>query len=471
MTKVEFPQEFIDNTKSILPANLTIESLLEISQLPLRKSIRLNTLKMPTGPSLDNLVAQANPIPWCPQGYWLTEQPQYPLGNHVSHLNGQFYIQEASSMLPPMALAHLCDSPQLVLDMAAAPGSKTTQLAAFMNNQGGLVANELSGSRLKGLFSNIQRCGVRNTALTHFDASVFGAALPETFDAILLDAPCSGEGTVRKDPDAMKNWSIAAIEELAALQKRLIDSAFHALKPGGVLIYSTCTLNPQENQQVCQHLMNTFAGSVAHRSLATLFNGADKALTPEGYLHIWPQLYDSEGFFIAAFEKTAAVEPPTATNYRLGQFPYQRMNAKERSAIDHHLQQFGLSAPNDMSWYKRDNVCWLFPQAIEPLIGKVRFDRIGLKVAEQHKKDFRLCHEFAVALGAGASARLIELDPSQAEQYLQGKDVRDIGELPNKGEVMVQFERQVLGLGKVVNQRIKNSLPRDLVRDQPVTQF
>ncbi|MBD1388613.1 16S rRNA (cytosine(1407)-C(5))-methyltransferase RsmF [Neiella sp. HB171785] len=471
MTKVEFPQEFIENTKSILPPNLTIESLLEISQQPLRKSIRLNTLKAPAGESLQPLLAETNAIPWCPQGYWLTNPPDYQLGNHVSHLNGQFYIQEASSMLPPMALAHLCNQPQLVLDMAAAPGSKTTQIAALMNNSGGLVANELSGSRLKGLFTNIQRCGVRNSALTHFDASVFGAALPQTFDAVLLDAPCSGEGTVRKDPEVMKKWSMASIEELAALQKQLIVSAFHALKPGGVLIYSTCTLNPQENQQVCQHLLEQFSGAVECRSLGNLFAGAERALTPEGYLHIWPQIYDSEGFFIAAFEKTAAVEAPPTSDFRLGQFPYQAMSHNEQSAIETHLQQFGLKAPSDMSWYQRDNVCWLFPKAIEPLIDKVRFNRIGIRVAERHKKDYRLCHEFAIAFGAEASARTVQLNAEQAQQFLQGKDVREVAELPKKGEVLVQFEHQVLGLGKVINQRIKNSLPRDLVRDQPVTQF
>ncbi|MBW8190161.1 16S rRNA (cytosine(1407)-C(5))-methyltransferase RsmF [Neiella marina] len=471
MPKVEFPQEFIENTKAILPSHLSIESLLDICQQPLRKSIRLNSLKMPAGESLQKLTAQADPIPWCPEGVWLNGQPTYQLGNHVSHLNGQFYIQEASSMLPPMALSYLCEKPTLVLDMAAAPGSKTTQLAALMGNQGGLVANELSGSRLKGLFTNIQRCGVRNAALTHFDASVFGAALPNTFDAVLLDAPCSGEGSVRKDPDAFKNWSLESTEQLAAVQKQLIVSAFHALKPNGILVYSTCTLNAQENQDVCQHLLETFAGKVEARSLGNLFEGASKAQTAEGYLHIWPQLFDCEGFFIAAFTKTGTTDAPPPLDYKLGKFPYGPMTRKAQSAIDEHLSNYGLSRPAEMTWYQRDNAYWLFPNALTPLINKIRMDRIGVKVAEQFKRDFRLSHEYVMAFGQHATQGRVSLDAVQARDYLQGKVVSGVDGLPAKGEVIITFEAQVLGLGKAVNGKVKNLLPRDLVRDQAVTEF
>ncbi|GAL34405.1 ribosomal RNA small subunit methyltransferase F [Vibrio maritimus] len=133
--------------------------------------------------------------------------------------------------------------------MAAAPGSKTTQLAALMNNQGVLVANEFAASRVKVLHANIERCGVRNAALSNYDARVFGGWLPEQFDAILLDAPCSGEGTVRKDPDAMKNWSLDSTAEIAATQKDLIESAFHALKVGGTLVYSTCALSRRKSKR------------------------------------------------------------------------------------------------------------------------------------------------------------------------------------------------------------------------------
>ncbi|CCK02975.1 Ribosomal RNA small subunit methyltransferase F [Cronobacter sakazakii 701] len=141
------------------------------------------------------------------------------------------------------------NTPARVMDVAAAPGSKTTQIAALMQNQGFILANEYSASRVKVLHANISRCGIHNVGLTHFDGRVFGAALPEQFNAILLDAPCSGEGVVRKDPDALRNWSPQSNQEIAATQRELIESAFHALAPGGTLVYSTCTLNREENQE------------------------------------------------------------------------------------------------------------------------------------------------------------------------------------------------------------------------------
>src|SRR5690606_29712160 len=120
-----------------------------------------------------------------------------------------------------------------------------------MQHKGALVANELSASRIKVLHANLQRCGVSNAAITHFDGQIFGSWTPEAFDSILLDAPCSGEGAIRKDEDAMASWSLKHIEDIAEIQRGLIVSAFQALKPGGVMVYSTCTLNHTENQQVC----------------------------------------------------------------------------------------------------------------------------------------------------------------------------------------------------------------------------
>ncbi len=224
-------------------------------------------------------------------------------------------------MLPVSALFAGRETPRRVLDVAAAPGSKTTQIAALMGNQGGIVANEYSASRVKVLHANISRCGVKNTALTHFDGRVFGAALPESFDAILLDAPCSGEGVVRKDPDAMSNWSPESVTSIAQTQWELIDSAFHALAPGGVMVYSTCTLNAQENQQVVHQLLATYGDAVSVEPLGELFPQAQLALTPEGFLHVFPQIYDSEGFFVARLRKNHSVPALAKPSYKLGKFP------------------------------------------------------------------------------------------------------------------------------------------------------
>lgn len=172
------------------------------------------------------------------------------------------------------------------------------------------MANEYAASRVKVLFGNLMRCGVGNMALTNFDARVFGGWLPERFDAILLDAPCSGEGSLRKDADAMKNWSLDSIADIASTQKDLIESAFHALKAGGTLVYSTCTLNHEENQGVVSHLLETFGDAIEPVSSEGLFEGSEKSLTSDGHIHVYPQIYDCEGFFIAKFKKLESVEAP-----------------------------------------------------------------------------------------------------------------------------------------------------------------
>ncbi|ESC39970.1 rRNA (cytosine-C(5)-)-methyltransferase RsmF, partial [Salmonella enterica subsp. enterica serovar Agona str. SA-3] len=294
---VYFPDAFLTQMREAMPSTLSFDEFISACQRPLRRSIRINTLKISVADFLALIAPYGwslTPIPWCHEGFWIErdDEEALPLGSTAEHLSGLFYIQEASSMLPVAALFADDNHPQRVMDMAAAPGSKTTQIAARMGNRGAILANEFSASRVKVLHANISRCGIANTALTHFDGRVFGAALPEMFDAILLDAPCSGEGVVRKDPDALKNWSPESNLDIAATQRELLDSAFHALRPGGTLVYSTCTLNRQENEEVCLWLKETYADAVEFLPLDDLFPDADRALTPEGFLHVFPQIYD-----------------------------------------------------------------------------------------------------------------------------------------------------------------------------------
>lgn len=439
-------------------------------QRPLRKSIRVNTLKI----SVDEFKHSAQqhgwllePIPWCSEGFWIeADESTVSLGNTAEHLAGLFYIQEASSMMPVSALFNNATSEfKTVLDTAAAPGSKTTQIAAHMANQGVLVANEYSASRVKILHANIERCGVRNAALTNYDGDVFGAWLPEHFDAVLLDAPCSGEGTIRKDADALKNWSHGAIATIAHTQKALIESAFHALKPGGVLVYSTCTLSKEENQDVCAHLKRTFGDAVTFESLAELFPQANTALTDEGFLHIWPQMYDCEGFFVARIRKNSAVTPPDVKK-RLGKFPFRKVSRNMASTIaDALYEALGVTLPEDARLWERDNDIWLFPTALEPFLSEMRFSRMGIKIAETHKKGFRWQHQVATSLVQADNTYKLNISTDNAREWFMGRDIRP-ETAPGKGEVIVCFDNAVIGLGKWVGNRIKNGLPRELVRDK-----
>lgn len=465
---VFFPDEFLAQMREAMPKNLSFEAFIDACQRPLRRSIRVNTLKI----TVDDFLAlvapygwQLTPVPWCAEGFWIERdnEDEFPLGSTAEHLSGLFYIQEASSMLPVAALFADGDTPARVMDVAAAPGSKTTQIAARMGNRGMLLANEFSASRVKVLHANISRCGIANAALTHFDGRVFGAALPECFDAILLDAPCSGEGVVRKDPDALKNWSLASNQDIANTQRELIDSAFHALRPGGTLVYSTCTLNRDENESVVNWLLERYPDAVHVLPLGDLFPTADQALTAEGYLHVFPQIYDCEGFFVARLQKTAAIDPLPAPGYKVGKFPFVPMKTRESHTVIDAARRVGIEWDESLVLWQRDKEVWLFPKEIEPLLGKVRFSRIGIKLAETHNKGFRWQHEAVIALANPAELGH-ELTSADAQEWYRGRDVYPEN-APSHDDVIVTFQGFPLGLAKRIGSRLKNSYPRELVRD------
>ena len=453
--------------REALPSHLSLDDFIAACQRPLRRSIRVNTLKISVADFLA-LVApyswQLTPVPWCAEGFWIErdDEDAVPLGSTAEHLSGLFYIQEASSMLPVAALFAESNAPERVMDVAAAPGSKTTQIAARMGNRGAILANEFSASRVKVLHANISRCGIHNVALTHFDGRVFGAALPEAFDAILLDAPCSGEGVVRKDPDALKNWSVESNIEIAATQRELIESAFHALRPGGTLVYSTCTLNRDENEDVCLWLKAQYPDAVEFLPLNDLFASAQEAITPEGFLHVFPQIYDCEGFFVARLRKTQAVAPLPAPKFKVGNFPFAPLKGRDAAQLVAAAEKNGLVWDESLHLWIRDKEVWLFPAEIEPLIGKVRFSRIGIRLAEVHNKGYRWQHEAVIALAGHENT--FALTHQEAEEWYRGRDVYP-DSTPSGDEVIVTYQGYPLGLAKKVGSRLKNSYPRELVRD------
>lgn len=464
---VQLNQDFINSIAQDLPDGLSMDDFIAYCDKPLRPSLRVNTLKITSAALAEQLIAkgwQLSAIPWCTDGFWFTAPDNVQPGNTVEHLQGLFYIQEASSMMPPTALFAALEQADYVLDMASAPGSKTTQIAALMHNQGVLVANEYSSSRTKILHANIARMGVSNTAMTHFDARVFGEYLFETFDAILLDAPCSGEGTIRKDPLALKDWRQSDIDEIAATQRDLIISAFQALKPGGTLVYSTCTLNKLENHQVCHFLKQTYPHAVEFVSLEHLFDGADKACSDEGFLHIWPQIYDSEGFFVAKLRKTASVERLKPAPKAQRKFPFAQVNSKTFAELQRYVAERLNAQLNIDDVWQRDDELWLFPHGIAPLLPLIRFQRIGLKLAELSKHGIKLQQEALSALGAAADA--IELDEAQAIEFLMGRDLALTSSAPAQGECLVSYQQVPLGMVKHLGHRLKNQLPRHQVRDK-----
>ncbi|MDP2749804.1 MAG: NOL1/NOP2/sun family putative RNA methylase [Nanoarchaeota archaeon] len=307
---VEFKPKFLEHF-----AKLTdIEKFKEYSTKFMRRSIRVNTLKM----SVADLKKRINekgewklePVPWCDSGFYIEniKSGRRDIGNMLEHTLGYVYVQEDVSMIPPLVLKP--KPGEIVLDMCAAPGSKTTQMASMMKNEGTLVANDFKGDRIKSLGINLQRCGVSNAIITLMQGHRFAKAGMQ-FDKILVDAPCSGTGTIRKSLKTLRMWNPEGTKKLAGQQKLLIDAAFQCLKQGGEMVYSTCSVEPEEDEAVVSFLLNKYEKAktekidipIKHGKPIMEFDGNKYNDSVEKVLRLWPQDNDTEGFFIAKIKK------------------------------------------------------------------------------------------------------------------------------------------------------------------------
>jgi NOL1/NOP2/sun family putative RNA methylase len=327
-SKIELKPVFVERYKELLGERYG--AFMDASFTYLRKCIRVNTLKISVERLQQKLEGQGwilTPIPWCKEGFFVEghkTQDRYDVGNLVEHTLGYFYVQEAASMIPPIALFNgdikpTIDGQLRVLDMCAAPGSKTTQLAQYMNNEGLLVANDLSIGRLRPLSMNLQRMGVYNTLVTlnAFQRSknnmkFFNPLEEPPFDAILLDAPCSGTGTIRKSFKTLEMYSQNLVARMEGTQKALIKNAWQLLKPGGILIYSTCTVEPQENESIITHLLERVDDAqiipldldITRSEPILEWQGQKYHDDCKHCLRIYPQDNDSEGFFVTKIRKS-----------------------------------------------------------------------------------------------------------------------------------------------------------------------
>ncbi|KHO49192.1 MAG: RsmB/NOP family class I SAM-dependent RNA methyltransferase [Candidatus Aenigmarchaeota archaeon] len=278
----------------------------------LRRSIRVNTLLgtvKDVKKSIESKGWKLEPIPWCKEGFWISHPDRRDVGHLLEHQLGYVYVQEAASMIPPVVLNPVPGD--IVLDMCAAPGSKTTQMGAMMENRGLVIANDFKGNRLQALGINVQRSGLTNVLITLMHGNGFRDF---QFDKILLDAPCSGTGTIRKSLHTIHDWNQGMIASLSRQQKQLIERAYLNLKPGGVLVYSTCTLEPEENEGVVDYLLKKYPDAavvpVVLKGLKTgspvlEFAGIKYDPSIKQALRIWPQDNDTEGFFVVKIRKRA----------------------------------------------------------------------------------------------------------------------------------------------------------------------
>jgi len=316
--KEKFPakEEFVNRMEKLLGKE-DAAAFFDISYTKCPTSIRCNTLKIEP----DDLIKRLRDYGWSVRQPFedfpeimIVDKGLKPgdLGKTKEHLLGYYYVQEISSMLPMMALKP--EEGDHVLDLCASPGSKTTQAAAMMNNGGFILANEISMGRIGILNSNLERCGVMNTIVTRKE----GVALCERllkksqvrFDKILVDAPCSGEGTLRKSPKTFQMWNVNMIKKIAKLQRQLAAAAVKLLKVDGVMIYSTCTLAPEEDEAIVNFLLRNFDVEVEALRLPLKFRSGVCEWEGEEFnsevkkcLRLYPQDNDTDGFFVARIRK------------------------------------------------------------------------------------------------------------------------------------------------------------------------
>jgi NOL1/NOP2/sun family putative RNA methylase len=320
--KEKFPPKegFITRMEALLGKEGAKE-FFEISYTPTPNSVRCNTLKITPTELKERFEGYGwkvrVPYKEFPEIMILEGTKPGEIGNSKEHLLGYFYVQEISSMLPMLVLR---PSPEeVVLDLCASPGSKTTQAAAMMENSGTIIANEISLGRIGILNSNLERCGVMNTIVTRRE----GVALCNTllkksklrFDKILVDAPCSGEGTLRKSPKTFLMWNPNMINKIARTQRDLAEAAVRLLKVGGEMIYSTCTLAPEENEMIVDYLLKKFDLEIEEIKLPLKFRCGvceweGETLNPEvkKCLRLYPQDNDTDGFFVTKIKKLSEKE-------------------------------------------------------------------------------------------------------------------------------------------------------------------
>jgi NOL1/NOP2/sun family putative RNA methylase len=272
---------------------------------PLRNSVRVNTIKAEVEYVVERLSdVIIGKVPWCEEGFYVSTDE---FGKIPEHQLGVIFAQEASSMIPPILME--LEPGQTVLDIAASPGAKTTQIAQYMQNTGCLIANDVKKTRINILISNLQRCGVLIARVTLKDGRYFGR-FANRFDSVLVDAPCSNIGMIRKNFKYIRLWKLRECYALSKLQKSLLMAAYKATKPGGIVVYSTCTLEPLENEEVVDYLLRNTEAEIEEIRLPvnglggfTVFEDREYLREVRKCLRIHPQNNDSEGFFVAKLRK------------------------------------------------------------------------------------------------------------------------------------------------------------------------
>ena len=438
------------------------EDFIKSYESPRTYGLRVNTAKISCEEFERIVPFPVTPIPWIPNGYFYPEdvRPSFcPL-----YQAGLYYLQEPSAMTPASCLP--VTPGENVLDLCAAPGGKATALGAMLNGSGLLVANDISSSRTRALLRNVELFGITNAFVTNETPAHLKDRFPEFFHKILLDAPCSGEGMFRKEEALARDWTPEKSEELSALQKELILQAADMLRPGGQLLYSTCTFAPKEDEEVVSFLLENrpdmelleLPDYEGFTPGVPAWGNGDPALSR--CVHLFPHKMQGEGHFMALLCKKGRTD-------LIGQFAFAKPNPDTRKWLELFFEEIGLKTlgGQPFDWNRvetrKDKVYYL-----PPVTGDFRgltFLRNGLYLGDLKKNRFEPSEPFALALRKGDADGIISLsvDDPRLTRYLKGEtlNIEPKEAAHTKGWHLLCVEGYPLGFGKLVGQTFKNKYP------------
>lgn len=445
------------------------------------QALRFNTLKVQSPEERMRIlkvlgISSDKRVSWANEAYYFDENVRP--GKHPYHEMGLYYIQEPSAM---SAAALLAPKPGMrVLDLCAAPGGKSTQLATYLGDRGLLVSNEINTQRSRILSQNIERMGIKNAIVTNEDSFVLASHFPGFFNAIQVDAPCSGEGMFRKLPEAIEQWSMENVAICAARQKEILDNAAVMLKPGGVIVYSTCTFSKEENEDVIEYFLERHPD-----------------FTLEEMERFWPHKVDGEGHFVAKLVRRGSVNELGAdydvcedscnkvedTGLKADRKIKKNKNSKNRKnetkpALTKEnmklLTEFldETISENMAAWIKNSRLVMFGEQLyrlpdMEVDIKGLKVQRAGLHIGEFKKQRFEPSHSLALALKLSEAKNVVKLtwDDPQTTGFFNGQSVMLSDEQTaecKKGWALVCVDGYPAGWGKVNGAQVKNHYPKGL---------
>ena len=416
---------------------------------PAYYGIRVNTLKISVEDFLKICPFKVTKVPWTDNGFYV-DREEKP-SKHPYYHAGLYYIQEPSAMTPASYLR--VEPGDRVLDLCGAPGGKSTELGAKLNGEGLLVSNDVSISRTKALIRNIEMFGIRNDMILCTEAKYLVPSMTGFFNKILIDAPCSGEGMFRKGNNEIKNWQQKGSEPYAKLQREIVDDAIKLLAPGGMLLYSTCTFSPEENEQVIEYLLEKNDDlSLVPMKMCEGFDHGHPEWTLTGRedikqcIRLWPHKIKGEGHFLALLKKEDGPQPT---------FKYEKI---KKVKLTPETEEFFKNCKMDIDWsHVREHQGKLFYLKEDiPEMKKVRVLRKGLYLGEMKKGRFEPSQSFAVALSADEYKPYLSFDINDENtiKYLKCETL-DV-DTATEGIHLIGTNEFPLGWAKIKKGRLKN---------------